>query len=202
MVKRYLTLEHEFVCMTEDATGLNPDIQILKLPNNNLQGWWYKPTVFSPTLGLDGVVLFIDLDVIIFNDLDKFFTHAPNKFCISRDFNPKNKSGMNSSCFRFNTNTLNSEYESFMLGHRSIIGRLHGDQDWMQETIKDYEFWPEVWLKSYKWEMINKTDLTKIGNRFIVNKDPSFDSETSIAVFHGEPNPHQIKNTWCETNWR
>ena len=35
-------------------------------------------------------MLYLDLDVIVFENIDKLFTYAPGHFCIIRDFNRKN----------------------------------------------------------------------------------------------------------------
>jgi hypothetical protein len=203
MVKRNLSLPHEFVCMTEDPNGLNPEIRDIELKTSEYDGWWYKPTVFDPSLGLEGTVLFIDLDVVIFNSIDKFFEYEPEKFCIIRGFRKNNKNGMNSSCFRFKTGSLSEEYHEFVENSKSIVSRLDGDQDWMQEAITDYSFWPDGWLMSYKWEMVDHRDITKVSNdRYRVFVDPRTKEETSIAVFHGYPKPHQIENNWCQKHWR
>jgi hypothetical protein len=203
MVNRNLSLPYEFVCLTEDSHGLHKEIRVIDLPKNNLEGWWYKPTVFDPSLELNGTILFIDLDVIIFNNLNKFFKYDIGKFCIIRGFKKNNKHGMNSSCFRFETNSLNAQFFEFMKNSASIMSRLDGDQDWMQEAISDYSFWPDKWLMSYKWEMVDTKNIKNINeNHYEVSVDPLYHKETAIAVFHGYPKPHQISNDWCTKYWR
>lgn len=202
MTQRHTNLSHEFVCMTDNAHGLNPNIKIIDLEVTSLHGWWYKPMFFSPKLGLDGTVLFIDLDVIIFNNIDKFFFHEPNKFCISRGFSKNNKNGMNSSCFRFNTGAMNKEYKQFADNSQNIMSRLAGDQDWMQEAIKEYCFWPNNWMLSYKIDMMDNKHIKKVNGSYKINNTPRYDKDTSIAAFHGEPNPHQIEDVWCKYHWR
>jgi len=55
MVKRNLTLDHEFVCYTEDATGIDLGIRIEPIPlMPGVTGWWYKPMFFNPNIGLKG----------------------------------------------------------------------------------------------------------------------------------------------------
>ena len=203
MVKRHLSLPHKFICMTENSTSLHSDIRVIDLPKTNLTGWWYKPMVFDPSLGLNGTVLFIDLDVIIFKSIDKFFEYNPDDFCIIRGFRKNNKHGMNSSCFRFKSGTLSKEYNDFIKNSHSIMSRLDGDQDWMQEAITKYSFWPDNWLMSYKWEMVENKNIKSISEeRYQVDVDPRYKDETSIAVFHGNPKPHQIVNAWCQNHWR
>jgi hypothetical protein len=36
---------------------------------------------------------------------------------------------------------------------------------------------------------------------FETNGDPVILTETSVAVFHGDPNPHNCKDQWVINNW-
>jgi hypothetical protein len=205
-VSRNLILEHEFVCLTEDPTGLNKNIKILPLQQNKeIDGWWYKPMVFNPELPLSGTVLFLDLDVVIFDNIDYLFTYEPKSFCIIEDYyaKRKGKTGMNSSCFRFEHGTNTNIYFDFMKNSKKIMQSMHGDQDWIQMSIKsNYKYWPNSWIKSFKWEMHDEKEIIKNGNTYLVNTNPRIDKDTSIAVFHGHPKPHEIEQTWCKNNWR
>ena len=210
MVKRNLTLDYEFVCFTEDATGIDPAIRIEPIPLiSGVTGWWYKPMFFNPNLGLKGTVLFFDLDVIIFENVDYLFTFEPNKFCIIRDFNRqfiKNYNKFNSSIFRLDTSMHSEVYTNFMKDPNGPMRRYHGDQDWIRATIPDggFAYWPEEWIQSYKWEMRGKPryDSQPRGHRdFAENGIPKILDETSVAVFHGDPNPHNCKDQWVIDNW-
>ena len=212
MVQRNLTLDHEFVCFTERPEGINPDIRIepIKLISG-VSGWWYKPMFFDPDIGLEGTLLFLDLDMIIFDNIDKLFEYKPKEFCIIRDFNRylvKNYNKFNSSIFRLETydTTHKRVYEDFMKDPKAPMRRFHGDQDWIRHCItKDFNFWPEDWIQSYKWEMRGKPkfDSKPRGYRdFAENGDPKIKDETSIAVFHGDPNPHNCKDNWVLENWQ
>ena len=191
MVLRHCNYDYKFVCLTDNPTGLNSNIHTILLNTyDDIQGWWYKTFLFDPSYGLEGSILFIDLDVVIFSNIDKFFNYEPDNFCISRGFRKDNRNGMNSSCFRFNAGTHKFLYDDFMNDRTNIMKRLQGDQDWIQEKMTDFFFWPDKWLMSYKWDMVDK------------NKDVKYDSSTSIAVFHGEPKPHELKTLWIKENWR
>ena len=206
MVSRHLTVDYEFVCLTEDPNGLNKNIRVIPLDTKgDISGWWYKPTIFNPSLGLEGTILFLDLDVIIFNNIDMLFSYEPDKFCIIDDFYAKRKKshGMNSSCFRFIGGSNSNVYYEFVKNSQDIMRTMHGDQDWMQKVItENYSYWPHSWIKSYKWEMHREADITKRGDRYIVNGEPIIDKDSSIAVFHGNPKPDQIDHKWCIENWR
>ena len=74
MVQRHLSLDHEFYCITENSAGLDPNIKLLPLdinPDIDI-GWWYKINLFDPKFPLKGTILFLDLDIVIFNSIDKF----------------------------------------------------------------------------------------------------------------------------------
>ena len=210
-VKCNLTIPFEFVCYTEDAQGIDPAIRIESLPLiAGVTGWWYKPMFFNPSLGLDGTILFFDLDVIIFKNIDNLFTYKSNKFCIIRDFNRqfvRNYNKFNSSVFRLTTGMHSDIYKRFAANPSDPIRRYHGDQDWMRALITDgtYEYWPEEWIQSYKWEMRGrpKYDRQPRGQRdFETNGDPVVKNATSVAVFHGDPNPHNCKDQWVIDNWK
>lgn len=211
MVERNLTVPHTFVCYTEDATGIDEGIQIEPLNLiSGVQGWWYKPMFFNPKLGLSGTILFFDLDVVIFDNIDHLFTYEPNKFCIIRDFNRhviRNYNKFNSSIFRLNTGQHREVYNDFIKNPKLPISRYQGDQDWIRATVKDgsYVYWPDEWIQSYKWEMRGKPKFNRMprGERdFEVNGDPVIKDSTSVAVFHGDPNPHNCKDQWVVDNWR
>lgn len=210
MVQRNLTLDHEFVCFTENPEGLYPSIRIEPLELiQGVEGWWYKPMFFNPNLGLDGTILFLDLDVIVFRNIDNLFTHRPDKFLIIRDFNRstiKSYNKFNSSVFRINTGDHAQVYYDFIKNPVRNSKRFLGDQEWIFHHVKsNFEYWPDDWIQSYKWEMRNRPALDRKmpkGSRdFVKTGTPIIKDETSIAVFHGDPNPHVCKDLWVKKNW-
>ena len=209
MVQRNLTINHEFICFTEQPANLVPGIRVIDLElMPGIEGWWYKPMFFNPNLGLDGVILFLDLDMIIFENINKLFSYKPNEFIIIQDFNRhvvRNYDKFNSSIFRLNTGQHAQVYHDYMADKNNISRRFQGDQDWIRHSIKDkYHYWPVDWIQSYKWEMRGKPQMTggPRGTRdFVTKGDPKILDETCIAVFHGDPNPHYCKDDWVQKNW-
>ena len=206
MTQRHCTIKHQFVCFTEDKTDINPNIIIHKLPKFNLEGWWFKPYFFSKDLPLQGTILYFDLDVIVFRNIDKLFSYKPGSFCIIRDFNRnirKDFDRFNSSVFRLQTGMYDNIWQSFFANTVHHVQRNRGDQDWMYRHIKNFSFWPDEWIQSYKWEMRDRRDLAIFeGKRNFVNDaPPKILSDTSVAVFHGEPNPGNANDTWVKEHW-
>lgn len=208
MVKRNITVPFEFVCFTDSSAGIDKNIQIQPLPTIPAIGWWYKPYFFSAELPIKGTILFLDLDVIVFKNIDHLFSYKPGKFCIIRDFNRSMRptwDRMNSSVFRLETGMYDRYWQEFKKNVAHETKRNRGDQDWMFRHVKDHVFWPDDWIQSYKWEMRDKDKLKKMpdGRRnFVDIAQPKIQHNTCIAVFHGEPNPSECKDPWVVDNWQ
>jgi hypothetical protein len=152
-----------------------------------------------------------DLDVVIYDSIDKLWLHAPDKFSIIRDFNRSIRhdwSHFNSSVFMFKSRTLGYVYDNFIKDHGAHMRRFHGDQDWIYAQIKPekgtWTFFPDSWIQSYKWEMRGRPKMNRTSGRrnFAMKGEPTILPETSIAVFHGDPNPKDCVDDWCRENWR
>lgn len=80
MVSRHLTLPFKMVCLTDDSTGIYPEISCYPIPELNLppnlpERGWKKLTTFKPDLyGLKGTALFLDIDIVIVDNIDCFFS--------------------------------------------------------------------------------------------------------------------------------
>ena len=78
MVKRHLSLPFRFVCLTDDADGFAEGVESfpippLDIPDGPERGWDKLVTFSSPLYDLEGQVLFLDLDVLVVDNIDCFF---------------------------------------------------------------------------------------------------------------------------------
>lgn len=206
MTQRNCNIPHQFICFTENRKGIDKEIKTINLPAINLDGWWFKPWFFSKDLPIQGTVLYFDLDVIVFRNIDKLFTHKPKQFCIIRDFNRSirhNFDRVNSSVFRLETGMFDPIWKQFENDPKMHMQKNRGDQDWMYRNIRNFSYWPDEWIQSYKWEMRDRRDLAihKGKRNFIVDTPPKILNDCSVAVFHGEPNPLDANDTWVRKNW-
>lgn len=206
MTRRHSSVPFKFACITEDSNGINPEIKIIPIPDFKLEGWWYKPWVFSEEFPLNGTILFLDLDLVIVNNIDNLWSYSPNKFCIIRDFTRstiKSWEKFNSSVFRFEKGTHTNVWSN-LIKDINQTRRMHGDQDWIYSQITaGYELWPDEWIQSYKWEIRDRNDVVREnGKRFFKNVvNPKVDPKTSILVFHGDPKPDQVQDPIIVQNW-
>jgi hypothetical protein len=84
----------------------------------------------------------------------------------------------------------------------SLTKQYQGDQDYITEEIKDnYAFWPDDWVKSYKWEIRDKKELISVNNKLNFNTIANIKSEAKILVFHGDPKPHAVLDPLIVNNW-
>lgn len=210
MTQRHCTLEYQFVCLTDNCAGLLPQIKTIPLPSG-VNGWWCKLYMFSKEIDLCGTVLYMDLDVVIAENIDKLFGFSPNNWCTIRDFNRvcvPNWSRYNSSVVRFEHAQLAHVWNNFKLNQKSIEKRLHGDQDWLFEATRECKpvFYPDHWIMSWKWEIRKSKEFAPGGIRgtqtlkYIEHVVPP--SECCITVFHGDPNPDMCADPWVLNNWQ
>ena len=101
MVERHLSLPHRFVCLTEDPTGLNSEIETKPLLRKELKHSYTKFELFEKELhDITGQILFLDLDVVINNSIDDLFLFEPDaKFVCIKDWKVD---FINASCMRLN----------------------------------------------------------------------------------------------------
>tara|TARA_E500000178_G_C16814136_1_gene658370 strand:+ start:179 stop:862 length:684 start_codon:yes stop_codon:yes gene_type:complete len=208
MVARHTTVAYKFSCLTDDATDLDPEINVIKLPKDPwIKTWWSKLWMFAPEMPLEGNILYFDLDVVIFDNIDELFTFQ-GKFNIIRDFNRcriKDWKLSNSSCMRWQTGTMNYLWTDFKDRWHTVMQQNHGDQDWItKKATKDISWFPDEWIRSYKWEMIGLKDtklLTKDGKKFF-RKPVDISPGNKVAVFHGLPNPNECADRFVVDNWK
>jgi hypothetical protein len=209
MVSRHLTLPFNFFCFTEESKGLNLNIQIKPLPDNNkISGWWWKPYIFKEGHFANGDTnLFFDLDMVIVGNIDKLATYKPNEFVgledVGRVFR-KHPQKLGSAVLKWPANQYSDIWNLIEQDNR-IVSRFRGDQDWIWSLHKNnISFFPEDWIRSYKWEVRSKTELIHNGSRYVFKeiKNPILNPETSVLAFHGTPNPGDVMDPIIIDNWR
>ena len=208
MIKRNTTMPFEFHCITDDLKGLDPHIKTIKLPNDPwIKTWWSKLWMFGSHFPLQGNILYFDLDVIVFKNIDELFNHNPDKFMIIRDFNRcrvKDWKFSNSSVMRWKAGTMNYLWDEFVAKPNIVMGDNHGDQDWITKRAEqDINHWPDEWIRSYKWEMIGlKTTKIRKGIKHVFERPARITEQNKVAVFHGEPKPFNCGDQFVIDNWK
>ena len=104
MTERYLKIPFDFICLTENSQNLIKQIKVVNLEDRSIKGWWNKCLLFKPGL-LNGVCLYLDLDMIIVKNIDEFIVNSQslNVLCNPIILNNKINYRINSSMLFWNT---------------------------------------------------------------------------------------------------
>lgn len=187
MVKRHLSLPHRFVCLTDDTEGVNSDVECLPMPEIFVPAHkdispWRKLGMFSAQIGdLRGKALFLDLDIVIVEDIDCFFSYS-DKFSIIENWTQMGSGVGNSSVYCFTLGAHTDVLEYYNDNIDKVTSEHKNEQIYLSKKIGDIDFWPESWCKSFKHHCIPPYII-----RYF--KTPAQPEGVKIAVFHGNPKP-------------
>tara|TARA_Y100000782_G_scaffold109397_1_gene134240 strand:+ start:506 stop:1183 length:678 start_codon:yes stop_codon:yes gene_type:complete len=201
MVQRHLTVPHKFICFSDHVKPqklLKGDITFRKFKHHDYYGWWNKLQLFSEEAHLTGTCLYLDLDIVILDNIDEIATFGDDMtFGVINDFNPNTKE-FNSSVMKFNNDVATKAIWSKFLEKKAKLMELQGDQNVMSKLIKgnvNLKVMPDEWTFSYKW--YSRTDPRFGKTRWTFEKKPN----AKIAVFHGSPRPHESEQKWVQKEW-
>ncbi len=194
MVKRNLTLPFQLVCFTEHSEGINPDVEIRPLPSLGLpdnipeRGWLKLATFQNPLADLSGTALFLDLDVVIVDNIDDLFTFDA-EFVLCIDEKKKAQRIGNSSVYRFEIGKHADVLEYFLNNFDTIKKQHRNEQAYLssQMNMKNtLSFWPQQWCPSFKYHCI-----PKFPRNFW--QEPAISEGAKIVLFHGKPEPYEAE---------
>ena len=201
MVQRHLTVPHKFICFSDHVKPqklLKGDITFRKFKHHDYYGWWNKLQLFSEEAHLTGTCLYLDLDIVILDNIDEIATFGDDMtFGVINDFNPNTKE-FNSSVMKFNNEVATKAIWSKFLEDKADLMALQGDQNVMSKLIKgndNLKVMPDEWTFSYKW--YSRTDPRFGKTRWTFEKKQN----AKIAVFHGHPTPHESNEKWVQKEW-
>ena len=202
MVERHLTVPHEFYCFTDHSNLFDlvtGKIHFKSFPRYDMEGWWNKLQLFNPETGLQGVNLYMDLDVVILKNIDCFATHGDDTtFGITNDFGQPTTI-YNSSIMKWNNINASSLIWDKYYADRPSFRKEQGDQNVVTNLMKNQPMllpFPDDWTFSYKWFSRERPRFPKVQWTF------EQDMNAKVAVFHGNPNPHESEQQWVKDNWK
>lgn len=201
MVSRNITLPFRFICLTENSQDIRSEVEIWPLPEFEEPSWeyarycqaWRKLALFQSGLAdMKGKVLFLDLDVVIMNNIDCFFSFSNKLSIIENWYQPGQLVGQASAiCF-------DSGKDEILLQHYlddpiKVLKEYKTEQAYITGYLgkEGFDYFPKGWCISFK-----KHCMPSGFARFFSAKvkEPN---NAKIVVFHGRPNPPDaIKGQW------
>jgi hypothetical protein len=196
-VKSSLTGDFRFICLTDDGVGIDPEVEILPIPEVGLTpaewfigGVWPKIGLFDAHFhGLKGRALFIDLDMVILRGLDAFF-EIEEPF-VGLNAGPGWGRGgfpteYGSAVISYELGSLGHIAEQFRQNKRKIIQSFRTEQAYSATLIPAMHYWPEGWVLSFKRSLRRPM----LADLIISPKSPP---ETArMVAFHGKPRPQDL----------
>ncbi len=159
MVARHLTPPFRFVCFTDSAAGMRPEVECHPLPPVGVAmptgtlGIWAKSRLWGPRLAdLSGPVLFMDLDVVVTGSLDAFFDiGGPEDVILSRNpARPFERLGQ-TSVYRFSVGGLVALWDAFRADPQGVADRYRFEQRFVtRQAPQGIGFFPRAWVRHFR----------------------------------------------------
>lgn len=207
MVARHLHIEHRFSCITDDPTGIDPDIRIIPLwddfkdlcsphgPGN--PSCYRRLKAFSDEAKeLIGERIFsLDLDCVIVNDITPLIDRPEDFICWG---DTARNTHYNGGMWLLRAGTRNQVWDTFdpeksprMTRDKGIVG---SDQGWISLVLDG---------KDPKWS--DADGVYSFRNHFQRLGIRDLPKNARIVMFHGHYDPwsEQVQNqyTWIKDNW-
>ena len=191
MVARNITPPFRFVCFTDTRDGVQPEVECFDLPDmpghmpTNTPGQWPKSRLWAPKLAdLTGNFLFLDLDLIVTDSLDPFFSYGhPDDLMMAWNVaRPLNRFGQ-SSIYRVPVGQLAPLQEIFAADPQGVADKYRFEQHFVTARApRKPRFWPREWVRHFRIECIPGVPM----NFF---RPPRLRKGTRVVIFAGGPNP-------------
>lgn len=189
MVMRNTTWNVRFVCFTDDAEGIRPEVECQPLPDltfdKKLGKYWPKLGLMSEGLGgLSGMTLFLDLDIVILDSIDDLFT-IPGRFFIIREWKDPELGYGNSSIVRYFIGHESYVLDRFYATPPEVIASKYDskEQNFLTKAVDNVTFWPSEWVVPFSLVCLSRNRILRF---FLPPKKPV---EGKILVFYGSITP-------------
>lgn len=199
-VLRHTQRPTRFICFTDDARGLDPGVDAraipeIKLPEKGMRlGPWRKLALWSKDIGVEGDILFLDLDVVVTGGLDAFFDYKPGEFVVIRNWTTGDGVG-NTSVFRYRAASAPHLVTDFEKNPIPMSFEYDNEQIYVSKAARlTMSFWPPEWCVSFKNQLQPRFPLNLV-------KMAQLPADARIVVFTGQPRPHEAAAGKWPAKW-
>lgn len=188
-VRKHLTeTDFDFTCFTEDGKGLEEGIGVVPLAEN-WSNWWGKATLFSDH-GLEGRLLYIDLDTVITGSLNELARYQGTFAVMSTSdiYCETSKDGVNSSIIAWHSSFGSSIYNSLKRYYKHILKFICRFDHWIEMMVSD----PDYVQAFYPGQFLDYCTYCK----------ESLPENCRMICFPRDPKPHECSEPWILSNWQ
>lgn len=198
MVARNTRRPLRFICITDDASGLDKEIEIRPMPDFDLPEifrfkGFRRMFLFKESLyDLTGPVLHLDVDLLVTGSVDDFFDYKPEaKYIVSENWTQPGAGIGNMSVFRYHIGSQTKIWERFSADPLAMLEQYVNSQTFCSRTLGQFEMYPLEWCVGFKQSLIPKWPL----NFFMQPMRPP--AEARIVAFTGKPDMDEaIRGEW------
>ncbi len=198
MLSRNVASPVRFVCFTEDAAGLRDGIEIKPLPDFPEPPYkyarycsaWRKLALFDiEKFGLEGRVLFLDLDIVILRSLEPLLQGSAPFMMLENWYQPGKGQA---SVMRFDGNIMQPVLARYLADPIAVLENYVTEQEYIwANAVLHAAFFDERLCLSFKKHVMHS------GLKRFSSSPYEVPDLASMLVFHGRPNPPEaIKGEW------
>lgn len=202
MVSRSTSWKFRFVCFTDDVSGIRPEVECQPLPplahHKEAGKNWRKLGLMTSKLGgLEGMTLFLDLDVVLVDNIDELFTY-PGRFCIIQEWKHPHLGYGNSSVVRYFIGRESAVLDRFYATPKQDLMDIYAgkEQNFLSKAVEDVTFWPPDWCASFSHSCLPRNRIARF---FAAPKRPD---NAKILVFYGSITPESALSGQHESKKR
>lgn len=195
-IKNNTKNKFDFFCITDDSEGLDKEIKPIKL-ETSFSGWMKKSMLFDDkilnqiTQDENENLCFIDLDMIIYNNIDFIFEYKGN-FCLMKtdDIKCENSiNGYNSSIVVWKRGFGKEIFSTMEKYEKALTKQIVRFDHYLEFIVKNSDFTQDVFvgkILDYNTYCKGKKDLPENG---------------AIIAFPRSPKPHECNDEWISKYW-
>ena len=186
-VEKHLHWPHQFVCLSDRVID---GVTCLPLHMSG-EIWWNKVQLFSQDSFPAGArILYLDLDVVVVGDLASIAAQRFDEpLAMIYNFGPNRGHCAHNSSVMLWTHGDRRVASIYDLYTNDVPKKLHGDQCWIWRVLRDdIANFPRDYIASYKYDVRPLGGKLPMGSR--------------VIIFHGDPKPDQVAESWVRENWQ
>lgn len=215
MVKRNLTIEFNFYCITDNSSNIRKEVNCIPCSVSWLKEQWYKESMFVPGTIPERMTLYLDLDIVIVNNIDCLIPKDETTWAMLYDYMPITTfKQFQGSVWAFNPKYWYSFFDFFktMLDkklvvmersqERGVLSKFH-----LMNQYKNIQIYPNNWVWSFKRGHL-RDEITEMNRYLYRGYTPP--NGGLICDFHGWPKIPDLLNSklinqdcinWIRENW-